>query len=83
MLAQAQNSLSFSLIFSILFSNPIQFQTHVLNSQFSSVKNNLTMDIISIIYNINIYYFPYYLYMEEINDLIKISFSIISFYVFI
>jgi hypothetical protein len=41
------------------------------------------MDIISIIYNINIYYFPYYLYMEEINDLIKISFSIISFYVFI
>ena len=83
MLAQAQNNLSFSFIFSILFSNTIQFQTHVSNSQFSGVKNNLNMNIISIVYNINIYYFPYYLYMEEINDLIKISFSIISFYVFI
>jgi hypothetical protein len=58
MLAQAQNSLSFSFIFSILFSNPIQFQTHVLNSRFSSVKNNPNMNIISIAYNIIIYYFP-------------------------
>ena len=41
------------------------------------------MNIISIVYNINIYYFPYYLFMEEINDLIKIPFPIISFYVFI
>jgi hypothetical protein len=37
------------------------------------------MNIISIVYNINIYY----LFMEEINDHIKIPFSIISFYVFI
>jgi hypothetical protein len=73
----------FTFIISILFSNPIQIQTHVSNSQFSGVKNNLNMNIISIVYNINIYYFPYYLFMEEINDLIKIPFSIISFYVFI
>jgi hypothetical protein len=73
----------FTFILSILFSNPIQIQTHVSNSQFSRVKNNLNMNIISIVYNINIYYFPYYLFMEEINDLIKIPFSIISFYVFI
>ena len=64
--------------FSILFSNPIQIQTHVFNFNFLSVKINPNVNINSTVYNIIIYSFPYYLFMGEINDFIKISF--LTFY---
>jgi hypothetical protein len=47
------------LFFSILFSNPIQIQTHVFNFNFLSVKIYPNVNINSTVYNIIIYSFPY------------------------
>jgi hypothetical protein len=69
---------SFSL-FSFLFQIPTQIQIHVLNFKFPSVKINPNVNINSNVYNIIIYSFPYYLFIEGINDFIKIFFLIFYF----
>jgi hypothetical protein len=65
--------LLFSL-FSFLHSNQIQIQTLILNFKFLSVKVNTNMIITSTVYNIFIYYFPCYLFMEATNSFIKSPF---------
>jgi hypothetical protein len=69
---------SFSL-FSFLFQIPTQIQIHVLNFKFPSVKINPNVNINSTVSKIIIYSFPYYLFMEGINDFIKIFFLIFYF----
>jgi hypothetical protein len=68
----------FFFCFSILFSNPTQIQTPILNFKFPSVKINTNVNINSTVYNVIIYSFLYYLSIKIINDFIKISF--LTFY---
>jgi hypothetical protein len=64
--------------FSFLFLFSFQIQTPILNFKFLSVKINTNVNIKSIVYNIIVYSFRYYLSIEGINDFIKISF--LTFY---
>jgi hypothetical protein len=69
----------FSIFFSILFSNPVQIQTPILNFQISTPKYNSNIKVNPIF--IIIYFSPYYLIMEVINYFIKI-FSLIFRFIF-
>jgi hypothetical protein len=72
-------NLEFIFFFPILFSNPIQIQTPILNFKFPSAKINTNVNVTFTVYNTIIYPFPCYLFMGGINGFINISFLIFYF----
>jgi hypothetical protein len=72
--------LHFLFLFSL--SNPILIQTNVLNFKFPSIQIIPNVNINSTVYKIIIIiilFFPYYVFMEGINDFIKILFHLFYF----